>query len=64
MAIVRQEESGGVARRDKILAPPPFCQDPREMSGGISQWPTPGLRRRRRPSPPSASVPLPPDSRK
>ncbi|PWB83730.1 MAG: hypothetical protein C3F11_05105 [Methylocystaceae bacterium] len=48
MTKLRQEVSGATARRDKILAPPPFCQDLNEMSGGILRWPTPGLRSRRR----------------
>ncbi|MEK8091966.1 hypothetical protein WOC76_05435 [Methylocystis sp. IM3] len=34
-------------RREKILAPQPFCQVPASLSGGISSWPRPGLARRR-----------------
>jgi hypothetical protein len=48
MAILRQEALEGAARREKILAPPSFCQDPKQMSGGISGWPAPGLRGRGR----------------
>ncbi|OAI24949.1 hypothetical protein A1351_02555 [Methylosinus sp. R-45379] len=49
MSKLRQEESARTARRDKILAPPPFCQELSSLSGGISVWPAPGLRSRRRP---------------
>ncbi|WP_159730113.1 hypothetical protein [Methylosinus sp. Ce-a6] len=48
MSKLRQEETARAARRDKILAPAPFCQDLSELSGGISVWPAPGLRSRRR----------------
>ena len=33
-------------RREKILAPPSFCQVAAEMSGGILSWPRPGVARR------------------
>ncbi|MBG0809640.1 hypothetical protein IY145_09635 [Methylosinus sp. H3A] len=48
MSKLRQEENARAARRDKILAPPPFCQELSELSGGISVWPAPRLRSRRR----------------
>jgi hypothetical protein len=45
MRKLRQEFSQDM-RREKILAPPSFCQEPAEMSGGILNWPRPGVARR------------------
>jgi hypothetical protein len=42
-----QQEFSTVARREKILAPPSFCQDAASLSGGISKWPRPGVSRRK-----------------
>ncbi|AZG78619.1 hypothetical protein C5688_06295 [Methylocystis sp. MitZ-2018] len=42
-----QQGFSTAARREKILAPPSFCQDPASLSGGISNWPRPGVARRK-----------------
>ncbi|GLI91923.1 hypothetical protein [Methylocystis echinoides] len=46
MSRLRQEFCEN-ARREKILAPQPFCQVPASLSVGILGWPRPGLSRRR-----------------
>jgi hypothetical protein len=42
-----QQQLSQAPRREKILAPPPFCQEIAPLSGGISDWPRPGLARRK-----------------
>jgi hypothetical protein len=42
-----QQQFSSAARREKILAPPAFCQEAATLSGGISKWPRPGLARRK-----------------
>ncbi|MBM3563199.1 MAG: hypothetical protein FJX16_00930 [Alphaproteobacteria bacterium] len=42
-----QRQVSSSSRREKILAPPSFCQDAATLSVGISKWPRPGVARRR-----------------
>ncbi|MBM3577062.1 MAG: hypothetical protein FJX40_05220 [Alphaproteobacteria bacterium] len=42
-----QQQFSSASRREKILAPPSFCQEAASLSGGISKWPRPGVARRK-----------------